>query len=93
MSKQTAVEWLGLELNIIFHDITPELWEEVELKFQQAKQMEKEQIIGAYDRDVIGGIQNWFIGNGEKYYNLHYMGNKEESNPKPDQNYTFEDGV
>ena len=41
MSKQTAVEWLGLELNIIFHDITPELWEEVELKFQQAKQMEE----------------------------------------------------
>jgi len=93
MSKQTAVEWLGLELNMIFHDITPELWEEVELKFQQAKQMEKDQIIGAYDREVIDDIQNWFIGNGEKYYNLHYRGNKEKYTPEPNQNYTFEDGV
>ena len=46
--KQTAVEWLGLELNMIFYDITPELWEEVELKFQQAKQMEKEQMKEAH---------------------------------------------
>lgn len=58
--KQTAVEWLGLELNMIFHDITSELWEEVELKFQQAKQMEKEQIVNAvdgfplYTRDLLG---------------------------------------
>ena len=43
--KQSSIEWLGLELNIIFHDLTPELWEQVEVKFQQAKQMHKEEII------------------------------------------------
>lgn len=41
--KQSSIEWLGLELNIIFHDLTPELWEQVEVKFQQAKQMHKEE--------------------------------------------------
>ena len=71
--KQTAVEWLGLELNMIFHDITPELWEEVELKFQQAKQMEKEQIVNAvdgfplYTRDLLG----------DDYYNELYGGQDE----------------
>jgi hypothetical protein len=48
MEKQTAVEWLGLELNMIFHDITPELWEQVNEIFKQAKQMEKEQIVNAF---------------------------------------------
>ena len=46
--KQTAVEWLGLELNMIFHDITPELWEQVNEIFKQAKQIEKEQMKEAY---------------------------------------------
>ena len=41
--KQSSIEWLGLELNIIFHDLTPELWEQVEVKFQQAKAMHKEE--------------------------------------------------
>ena len=86
MGKQTALDWfLNQDKPKDSND-----WLNLIL---QAKQMEREQIIGAYDRDVIGGIQNWFIGNGEKYYNLHYMGNKEEPNPKPNQNYTFEDGV
>jgi len=31
-------------------------------------------IMKAYDRDVINGKQNWFISDGEKYYNLHYGG-------------------
>ena len=70
MSKQTAVEWLGLELNMIFHDITPELWEEVELKFQQAKQMEKEQIEIAYN-DGAEERHNHPV-NGEEYYNETY---------------------
>ena len=68
--KQTAVEWLGLELNMIFHDITSELWEEVELKFQQAKQMEKEQIIDAKN-DKLYPI----IVGGTQYYNETFGGN------------------
>jgi len=71
--KQTAVEWLGLELNIIFHDITPELWEEVELKFQQAKQMEEEQIIDAYEQ----GDKYKLNFSGEQYYNETYGGQDE----------------
>ncbi len=69
MSKQTAVEWLGLELNIIFHDITSELWEEVELKFQQAKQMEKEQITDSY---IEGHSIYGESTNAEQYYNETY---------------------
>jgi hypothetical protein len=74
MKKQTAVEWLGLELNIIFHDITPELWEEVEIKFQQAKQMEKEQIIDAYEQ----GDKYKLNFSGEQYHNETYGGQDED---------------
>ena len=36
--------------------------------------LEKERniIVKAYNRDVINKKQNWFIENGERYYNLHY---------------------
>jgi hypothetical protein len=69
--KQTAVEWLGLELNMIFHDITPELWEQVELKFQQAKQMEKEQIMDAV-YDSMGTNFDPSMGRAELYYKEKY---------------------
>jgi hypothetical protein len=82
MSKQTAVEWLGLELNIIFHDITPELWEEVELKFQQAKQMEKEQMIEFIKKAPIktGLLREpdiYYIIDAESHYNETYGGQDE----------------
>jgi len=56
---------------------------------------ERDMIVKAYNRDVIRGIQNWFISDGEKYYNLHYRGENKviEYKSEPDQNYTFEDGV
>ena len=74
--KQTAVEFLGLELNMIFHDITPELWEEVELKFQQAKQMEKEQLDYAY---LSGSADNMNDeGSFEQHYNETYGGQDEK---------------
>jgi len=41
--KQTAVEWLGLQLNMVFTDITEEQWNRAEKLFQQAKEMEKEE--------------------------------------------------
>lgn len=62
--KQSSIEWLGLELNIIFHDLTPELWEQVEVKFQQAKAMHKEEMKEMY----LKGIKNYdpkFGGNNE----------------------------
>ena len=46
MKKQTAVEFLGHELNVkLFYDISPELWEQVNEIFNQAKAMEQKQMI------------------------------------------------
>ena len=52
-------------------------------------------IVKAYNRDVIDGIQDWFVGNGIHYYELHFEGKSgvREYKSEPDQNYTFEDGV
>ena len=55
MSKITAVEWLGFELNMLFIGITEEQWDKAEKLFQQAKEMEKQQIKEAYLR----GIKNY----------------------------------
>ena len=55
MSKITAVEWLGFELNMFFTGITEEQWDKAEKLFQQAKEMEKKQIKEAYLR----GIKNY----------------------------------
>jgi hypothetical protein len=75
--KQSSIEWLGLELNIIFHDITPELWEQVEVKFQQAKAMHKEEIIDAtiilWDEstgNAIYGLEYYNKTYGEEYDNI-----------------------
>ena len=48
---------------------------------------ERNIIMKAYDRDVINGKQNWFISDGEKYYNLHYKGedNKGKYNSENNQ--------
>ena len=46
--KHTLVEWLGFELNRLFVDISEEKWDEVDKLFQQAKEMEKAQIIDAW---------------------------------------------
>ena len=56
---------------------------------------ERDMVVKAYNRDVIDGIQNWFVGNGIHYYELHFEGKSKMSEYKsePDQNYTFEDGV
>jgi hypothetical protein len=56
---------------------------------------ERDIIVNAYDREPIDGIQNWFIKDGERYYELHMEGKSgiREYTSEPDQNYTFEDGV
>ena len=68
--KQTAVEWLGYELNTkLFYDITPELWEQVNEIFKQSLQMEREEIEDAY----IDGqtISDGYQGKSD-YYNKTY---------------------
>ena len=59
--KQTAVEWLALYIK----GITSLNCDEV---IQQAKAMEKEQIIDAY----YGDSNSQSILNGEQYYNENY---------------------
>jgi hypothetical protein len=57
--KQTAVEWLYKEFTKTNHLTEDEFY----MKFQQAKEMEKEQIAKAYD------CTNSMAMNGEQYYN------------------------
>ena len=62
---QTAVEWLVKELNLEGYDYT----------IQQAKQMEKEQIIDAYENGISDENERNLSGqftNAEQYYNETY---------------------
>lgn len=62
MPQQTAVEWLIKEIDSIYPYIDI-FWREVTI--EQAKQMEKEQIVTAWDvsrRDI-----DW-TANGQEYY-------------------------
>jgi hypothetical protein len=61
---KTAVEWLYKNLKSHFeHD--GDLLEVVQFSFEQAKEMEKQKIIDAYDHHrCIGNFEN-----GEEYYN------------------------
>lgn len=47
---------------------------------------ERNMVAGAYNRDVIDGKQNWFIVDGEKYYNLHYKGEDNKGKYYSDNN-------
>jgi hypothetical protein len=68
--QQTAVEWLIKEIDSIYPYIDI-FWREVTII--KAKQMEKEQIVSAWDisrRDI-----DW-QANGEQYYNEIYNTNQ-----------------
>ena len=65
---------------------------------------EREMIVNAYNRDVIDGIQDWSIRDGERYYELHMEGKSgkgeynsgetsRENKRTTDENYSFEAGV
>ena len=67
MSKPTAVEWLEAELKKLPMVNVTEV-------FQQAKAMEKEQIIDAFKH---GELPPLFVNlNAEEYYNETYGGDK-----------------
>jgi hypothetical protein len=63
MAQQTAVDWLQ---EVIINHLSHEQQMQLEGLFQQAKQMEKEQIINAYEK---GAEESW---DAEKYYNETY---------------------
>ena len=67
--KQTAVEWLLDRIEDV--DLTVKLWENIK---QQAKEMEKQQIINA---TIYGDRFEGSYGlDSEQYYNETYGGNK-----------------
>ena len=64
MKKQTAVEWLGKELELYGDPQFCEIeWEQLDSLIQQAKEMEKEQIIDAYETSHISMMTS------KQYYN------------------------
>lgn len=84
MSKQTAVEWLVEQLKEYdfgtddeYYVIKIPSWILTE-KEEQAKEMEKEQIISSYNEGMEGMSNNPEVEDymGVEYYNLTYRDNK-----------------
>jgi predicted esterase len=82
MTKQTAVEWLFLEfkaLSKVARDAGDE--ESANLidflceREKQAKEMEKQQILFAYNDGAMGAFEKTYKGM-HQYYNENYGGNK-----------------
>lgn len=67
-NKQTAVEWLFEKINI---NLSAPMSVKFKEMFEQAKEMEKEEIIDAYDK---GEWNDGMNGNAEQYYNQTYGG-------------------
>ena len=63
MAQQTAVEWLFEKMT---EQGTNPYWD---MRFIQAKQMEKEQIMNAY---IDGELQQGFEAEAEQYYRKTY---------------------
>jgi hypothetical protein len=82
--QQTAVDWLYNNLKSHFkHD--GDLLEAVQMSYEQAKEMEKEQIVNTWSQATtldyeIGLLDASYIlcqiHNAEQYYNETYGGNK-----------------
>ena len=77
MKKQTAVEWLQEQLNPDMKTMQGVIIQEL---LEQAKAMEKEQIIEAHgikrEHDIKMGLDFWKVHHGEAYYNETYGGDK-----------------
>ncbi len=75
MKKQTAVEWLVRKINDeLIGEIPMHRWDEIREIVQQAKEMEKEQIIDAYNESF--RLRDKPYSTAIKYYNETYGGNK-----------------
>lgn len=70
----TAVEWLAKELESYGNPQVCEInWEVLDALINQTKQVEKEQIIKAYNQDLYGGLSgDKKFDDGEQYYNETY---------------------
>ena len=67
MKKQTAVEWLHMKLDVYF-ELFPSEWQKLNQIIEEAKAMEKEQIIDAYN--------NGDLRSADLYYNETYGGDQ-----------------
>lgn len=68
--KQTAVEWLVSELNQKIDFIPMDKWDMIRDIVQQAKEIEREQIVKAYTDTLPFTSEN--IAKGEHYYNVNF---------------------
>jgi len=79
MSKQTSIEWLKDCLSI---HLTDEQKQQFEGLFQQALEIEKEQIVNAFNSGMVNSV-DWFndgiTEEAEEYYNETYKGGQDES--------------
>jgi hypothetical protein len=64
---KTAVEWLIESINKKIDLTTLKYWDEIDAIVQQAKEVEKEQIVEAFNDGALDGIQL-----GEQYYKFTY---------------------
>ena len=75
-NTQTAVEWLVKQLNQKIDFIPMDKWDEIKDIVQQAKQMEKEQIINAWNDGDYSYFYDKETGrdfeDGKEYYNKIY---------------------
>ena len=76
MSKETAVEWLHMKLDVYF-ELFPSEWQKLNQIIEEAKAMEKEQIIDARQDGVDVVFKGYSISN-EEYYNERYGGQDEK---------------
>jgi hypothetical protein len=67
--KQTAVEWLADNL----HYLHSTKWDDI---LEQAKEMEKQQIIDTYDAGQLHFWPDEFLQRGEYYYNETFNANE-----------------
>jgi hypothetical protein len=75
VGNRTAVEWFAF---VLYQKFKLEgNGKELNDLFEQAKEMEKEIIIKAYNQDLMGGLSGYRkFNDGEDYYNETYGGNK-----------------
>jgi len=71
MKKQTAAEWLHMKLDVYF-ELFPSEWQKLNQIIEEAKEMERDQIIDAY----LQGSFNWERQGATQFYNETYGGDK-----------------
>jgi hypothetical protein len=64
---KTAVQWLIESINKKIDLTTLKYWDEIDAIVQRAKEVEKEQIVEAFNDGALDGIQL-----GEQYYKFTY---------------------